>query len=643
VITCRTLGPLSVTVDGAEAPPELLWRKNLAMLVYLARAPRRTRSREHLIGLLWADKPEAAARHSLREAVHVLRRSAGEAGVEGPGEQVRLAEGTVDLDVDRLARLAGQQDWAGAAALVAGEFLEGFSVPEAPEFDDWLAAERAEWRRLSVDVLLALVQDLTRAGHVADAVARARRALALDLHSESAAAAVVRTLALDGERAAALETFRTFERRLVSEIGAAPGAALKSLAARVEEQREWRRPEAVAAGGGAESRRAPLIGREQTLGAVVGAWDACRAERRAALAFVEGDAGTGRTRFADEVVARARLDGCGTTVARAVPADQAEAWSGVMGLARGGLLAAPGVAAAPAGALAAFASRVPEWGDRFREARRASPSQPGQALAEVLRAAADEQPLLIALDDAQWSDRETLLALDAVLRDLAHHPLFVLVTRAPHPPREELDQLCQRIGRDLAGVAVRLTPLDRDALRRLAAWSLPSYGEAQLDRVARRIEADSAGLPLLAVELVHAVALGLDLHAAGEASAWPAEHRTLDQTMPGDLPDTVTAAIRVGFRRLSKDAQTVLAAASVLGDRVPAVALGRTTGLEAERLSDALDELEWERWLAAESRGYSFVARVVRDAVARDMLTEGQRQRILEAAGLRAPGAAGPA
>ena len=265
-----------------------------------------------------------------------------------------------------------------------------------------------------------------------------------------------------------------------------------------------------------------------------------------------------------------------------------------------------------------------------------SPAGPGQALADVLRAAADEQPLLVALDDAQWSDRETLLALDAVLRDLAHAPLFVLVTRAPHPAREELDQLCERIGRDAAGVAVRLSPLDHDALRRLAAWSLPGYGEPELDRVARRVEVDSAGLPLLAVELLHAVALGLDLQAATGASAWPAEHRTLDQTMPGDLPDAVTAAIRVGFHRLSKDAQAVLAAASVLGDRVPAVPLGRATGLETERLAGALDELEWERWLAAESRGYSFVARVVRDAVARDMLTAGQRQRILEAVGLRA-------
>jgi DNA-binding SARP family transcriptional activator len=78
MITCRTLGPVEVSTDGGPPPAELLWRKHLALLVYLARSPRRTRSREHLIGLLWADKPETSARHSLREAVHVLRRCAGE-------------------------------------------------------------------------------------------------------------------------------------------------------------------------------------------------------------------------------------------------------------------------------------------------------------------------------------------------------------------------------------------------------------------------------------------------------------------------------------------------------------------------------------------------------------------------------------
>src|SRR2546422_7674140 len=92
-VYCRVLGPARVTVDGADAPPELLWRKHLALLVYLARSPRKSRTREHLVGLLWSDRDEKQARHSLSEALRVLRRVVG--GARGPaaGGQGRRAGG----------------------------------------------------------------------------------------------------------------------------------------------------------------------------------------------------------------------------------------------------------------------------------------------------------------------------------------------------------------------------------------------------------------------------------------------------------------------------------------------------------------------------------------------------------------------
>ncbi len=93
VIVCRTLGPIEVTVDGAPAPAELLWRKHLALLVYLARSPRQTRSREHLIGLLWADRTELAARHSLSEALRVIRRHVGPRGRGSHGRPCRAHRG----------------------------------------------------------------------------------------------------------------------------------------------------------------------------------------------------------------------------------------------------------------------------------------------------------------------------------------------------------------------------------------------------------------------------------------------------------------------------------------------------------------------------------------------------------------------
>jgi DNA-binding SARP family transcriptional activator len=639
VIECRILGPVDVRIAGDAAPADLLWRKNLALLVYLARSPKRSRSRDHMIGLLWPDKPDAAARHSLNEALRVLRRAAGDGVLDTPGNRIGLVPGAIELDTDRFEALVAAGDWEGACALVGGEFLEGFVVPGASEFEQWLAAERVLWRARTVDALTRQADTVLGRGRAAEAAGLAGQALALDPTAELAVRAAMRALALTGDRAAALAVHQVFAARLAAEGGGTPAGETNALAQRIAGERSPPRGAAgeATSGGGTASRRAPLVGREAELERIGAAWDACRRRARATLLVVTGDAGTGKSRLADEALARARLDGAAAAVVRAVGADAAEPWSGVFGIARGGLLEVPGVAAAPAAALAAFVARVAEWAERFGtavrgargEGREVAADPPGRALRDVLRAVTAEQPVIVLVDDAHRLDRESLLALEAALRDLTAAPFCLLLTRVTHPAPPELDELESRLGRDVDGAVLRLASLSSDALRALAHWALPRYTDDDLDRVTRRIASDSAGLPLLAVELLHAVALGLDLERT--SGAWPRPLRTLDQTLPGDLPEAVVGAIRVGFRRLSAAAQVVLAGVAVVGERVATAVLARATGLAARELADALDELEWERWLAAEPRGYAFVARVVREVVSRDLVTAGQRQRLLEA------------
>jgi len=636
VIVCRTLGSLEVTVDGAPAPSELLWRKHLALLIYLARSPRHSRSREHLIGLLWGDRTDASARHSLSEALRVIRRHAGQASVEVSVGQVGLATGVVELDVDRLEVLAAAGDWTGAAGLVAGEFLEGFAVPDASLFEDWLAAERTSWRHRGIEVLVRCADGLARSGRAQEGVALAARALALEPSSEPAVRAALRAQALAGDRAGALALFDRFHARL-AQLGVEPGEETRVLVDRVRRERGPRREVQADSADDVAVVRPPLGGRAEELARLLdGAARSARAGR-AVLLLLEGEPGIGKSRLLSEMLALLRLDGTSVVAARAVEGDRAEPWSGVLALLRGGLLDVPGIGATPPPALAAFAGELPEWADRFRGAVAAEPAPLGRALAEALRAVTAEQPVVLALDDAQWLDADSALALGAALRDLAGAPLTLVLATATYPERAELDELRSRIGRDLEGGAVRLRRLDRVALRALAERMLPGYDPVALERVVRRVASDSAGLPLLAVELFRAVALGLDLGTI--SGSWPAPLRTLDHSLPGDLPDAVVAAIRIGVRRLSPPAQRVLAATAALGDVTPPPLLERALGMSSEDVARALDELEWHRWLVAEPRGYSFVARIVRQIVERDMLTTGQRRRLLEAAG-RASGAA---
>ncbi len=630
MIECRLLGPVEVTVDGRPPLPDLLWRKNLALLVYLARSPKHTRTREHLMGLLWGEKSETSARHSLREAIRVLRRAIGDERLTTEHDQVRLAADTLRLDTDLFEEHEAAGDWHAAAGMIAGEFLEGFGVPDASPFEDWLAAERTTWRRRALAALVAGAEHALSRGKSAEAAEWALRALHLEAGSDAAARAAMKALAVQGDRTGALECYERLIARM-TEVQAEPEEPTRVLAERIKRERAFRlsgdvptQPER-----GAESRRAPLVGRESTMERLLGTVRDGTRRRHAIVCVLLADSGLGKSRLLDEVLAQARLDGATVAAVRAVEADLSAPWSGLLGLARGGLLGAAGLAAANPDALAAFTSEIPAWADRFGSSSR-TPAPIGAAFSDVVRAVTGEQPAVLAIDDAQWLDRESLLALTATVRDVEDAPLTLVLSAQDAPPRMELEAIRARIGRDLEGTTIHLEPLDTSGLRELTRWAIPTYSDEELDRLARRVAVDSAGVPLLAVEILHAVALGMDLGTI--SGAWPQPYKTLDQTLPADLPDAVVAAVRVGFRRLSKTAQQLLAAAAVLGDRVEPQRLEQATQISGNDLLLALDELEWQRWLVAEPRGYGFVARIVREIVARDMLTEGQRIRVLDKA-----------
>jgi DNA-binding SARP family transcriptional activator len=630
MIRLRTLGPLEVSVDGAPAPSELLWKKNVAVLLYLARAAKRRCTREQLIGLLWSDKGDTAARQSMREAIRVLRHYVGEDRLKTTGDVIELAAGAVELDTDELERLMRQRDWTHSTPLIAGEFLEGFKIADASGFEDWLTVERSHWHGLTVDALLRHAEERLDAGDELGADAPLRQARTMDPWSQRALRAHMRRLASSGDPSSALQLFDQFSKDVSRDGSLVVEHETKAVVARLRSGRAWRLPkEALARERSVAWRRAPLLGRARELATALAQWHSARREPRLALLVVEAESGGGKTRFLEELSTRAALDGGVVVSTRAVQSDLEQPASAMLGLARdGGLIDAPGVAGASPAALAALAAQSSEWAERFPQRNGiAGSSTLDTAIIEVLRVVSAERPHLLIFDDAQWMDTTSYQVLERLLRDLARAPLMVILATTPEPAPPKLAELRARIGRDVPGAVIGLGKLSVDAIRELVRWALPSYTDDGTDRLTRRITADSAGLPLLAVEICHAMAQGLDLSTT--AGAWPHPLRTLDSTFPGDLPDTIVASIRVGFRCLTRPAQQALIAAAVLGDRVAAEQIGPAAGLEGDALPAALDELEWRRWLVAEPRGYAFVARIVRDVVARDMVTEGQRQRIL--------------
>jgi len=613
MIVIRAHGPPEITVDGRAPPPEVLWRKHLALLLYLAYSPR-GRSRDHLVGLLWPDKDDPKARHSLNEALRAVRKVAG-ATLSSDGDQIRLSPEALRLED------------APEDPLNEGEFLEGFTVPDAPEFDDWLSRERETRRRRQLERLQRAGESALARGDLDRARSLAEHALALYAHHEPALRVLLRALALAGDRTLALSTFESWTEALERELSAAPEPATLSLVRQIRD-RELMRGRPVAE---RESARVPLVGPAcSALEKLSDLWDEVKAENGTSrMALVVGDPGTGRTRLAEELAARARLDGALVVWTRVrADDDLPRYWTGAL---RGGL-ASPGLAGAAAGALAALAELDPDLAVRFPSARGAPALPLPVAAAAAIGAVADRQPTLLVAEDVHQASADVLRALEHITSDARQLRLALLLTTHRPPWGAGLDALASRVGRDLPGSTISLEPFDGAVIDQLIRWALPNYGTEQRARTVRRILADSAGNPFLAVELVRAVHHGLALGEPAPPAEWPAALRTLDQTLPSQLPESVRAALRLRYRMLPEPAQRTLTAVAVLGGDRPIAALARAVELGTPEVERALDLLEWERWLVGDDRGYNFVTRLAREVLLADMVTGGLKRRLKERA-----------
>jgi DNA-binding SARP family transcriptional activator len=622
LVSARLLGPPDILIDGQPPPPELMWRKHQALCIALWTAPECTRSRDQLIGLLWSDKTDRAARHSLNEALRVIRRAVGDDAIDTTGDHVRWTA-AIALDTARFAALE-EADPAAAAELVTGAYCDGLVVTGAQELDAWLSGERERWQGRSVDVLVRAASAAEDRGDIRAARALAERAIALNALSDRAVQALIRAHWLEGDRGAALAAGESYRARIDRELGLDLDERTATLLARVGRERRPTRP----AGAPVSARRTPLIGREALLAAMTEHARSGGPLLQARVLIISGAAGSGRSRVIDELVARAVMDGATVAMMRAVDADAADADAAVIGLARAGLESAPGVAGVPANVLAAFTNRIPAWTERFRDLPATDAASLRDAFAAVVRATAEERPVMLVIDDADRLHPDELRWFPAFLRETGNAPVTLLLAARTGMASAATDDLLRQAGRDIPGSAERLAPLTVTDLQQLVDWAVPGWSAEARDRLARRVWVESAGLPAIAVDVLQAVrnGLGFDTDAA-----WPAPEQTLDQTLPGPLPEPLVASVRVEFRRLTADAQTLLTAMALLEEPCPGERAGRVAQVEElARRDAALDELEWEGWVVLDGRGYSFPARTKRRLVARDMLTPGQRRRLEE-------------
>ncbi len=300
-------GGFKATLDGI---PVTRFRsdKVRALLAFLAVEQDQPHRREALTGLLWSEQPEKDARHNLSETLWRLRQAVSDDdsiffhATTKTIQFNRVSEHSLDVAEFLRAiesRQAGIKHLQSAVELYRGDFLAGFTLPDAAPFEEWLLVTRERLREQMLRALETLLEHFERQRDYNGMSQFAQRTLQLEPWRESAHRALMRSLALRGEVNAALTAYERCREILASELNLEPELETRTLAEQIRQGNLDTFAVSDAPRHNLPAHLTPFIGRASEVLQV----RELVAESKYRLVTLTGVGGMGKTRLAQQVAA----------------------------------------------------------------------------------------------------------------------------------------------------------------------------------------------------------------------------------------------------------------------------------------------------------------------------------------------------
>ena len=604
------LGAPLIEVDGRPAAFDT--RKAIALLAFLV-VTRESHTRDALATMLWPELDQTRARAALRRTLSSLKSAIGDAPLEIDREILAMEDiAGLWLDIDVFESYLAETQTHGhspeevclrcinpltaALATYRGDFLTGFTLRDSPNFDDWQFFKTEELRRKYAGVLERLVYIHAAQEEFQQAIEVAHRWLALDQLHEPAHRQLMKLYALAGSRNAALRQYRECVRILSQELEVAPLEETVELYETIRDNRFL--VDGTSLGQSVvfnAARMSPspvpspvvaayaLVGRSRELATLTQAYDSVG--ESGLFVVIEGEAGIGKTRLAEEFLARARAGGAVTIKARCYEGESDLSYGpfveGLRSALRGSGPTSWLEDLSP-NLLAEVARLLPEVTDRQPDIPEIPPleglgaqSRFFEAMAQfILKLSEGPFPGVLFLDDLHWADSASWDLLTYLVRRAQRHPLLILATWRSEEisAGHRLDRLLADAQRSGIATLITLPRLDPAHVRELLE-TIPDqlFPPALHDRLYQETE----GLPFFVVEYLSAI---LKAGPPAEEGRW---------TLPGSVRDLLYSRLR----DVTETGWQVLTASAVIGRSFDFDTLRSVSGRTEEEAITALEGL----------------------------------------------------
>jgi tetratricopeptide (TPR) repeat protein/KaiC/GvpD/RAD55 family RecA-like ATPase len=240
---------------------------------------------------------------------------------------------------------------------------------------------------------------------------------------------------------------------------------------------------------------------------------------------------------------------------------------------------------------AEVAKLVPELSQKLRSIPQSFPISPEQeqnrlfeAVSQFITNISRETPLLVVLDDLQWTDPSSLLLLHYLARDVQKSPLLLLGAYrstdidSKHPLTPVLAELKrERLPQSVSLKRMSLEDTSEMIRQILEQDDIPP-------EFCRLVYDKTRGNPFFVEEVIESL--------KEEGVVYREENRwKIKEVSEIEFPETVKNVLKTRFARLDEECQSVLTFASFVGNDFTLEAMCALTGIDENKLLELMDRM----------------------------------------------------